>query len=73
MNDFNRRGDRDRRKDQFSKDQFFFDFNETKRQIAQGQRRTVRFMCAWVGILIGVLIFSCWCLYHVLKAKRLVP
>ena len=69
MNDFNRRRcDMDRRQDQF-----MLDFNETKRRIAESQRRAALLLCAWAGVFMGGLVFLCWCVYHVLKTKGLVP
>ena len=49
------------------------DHEEMKREMGRSRRRfeTIFGIVLLVGA--GVVVFGCWCLYHVLKAKRLVP
>lgn len=53
------------------------EIEDSKRRMARA-RRTNEIM-AWVlgtaisVAIIGVVVFACWCVYHVLKGKGLLP
>ena len=49
------------------------DHEEMKREVARSQRRFENVILAVCLVVTGVLLFGCWCVYHVLKTKKLVP
>ena len=81
MNDFDRRkydrraSDQDRRMnaEDWRQAHLGGDVEATRREIARSRRQLDTVLGAVLVVVLCVLLFGCWCVYHILKTKKLVP
>lgn len=69
MNDF----DRHRAEIQDARARMGRDHEAMKQEMARSHQRFENVIFGACLVVTGVLLFACWCVYHVLKSKGLVP